>query len=88
MKPSFDASLNTASANQAYDAVHLAKRLAANMDTKKMKSSADHCIEQAEKFLSEGRVGFAHEWSCASLEYSVGILDKRYQELLNQRRAY
>lgn len=86
MKPLFDASKNIATAEQAFDAVLLATRLAEQMDPAKMKSSAVHCAELASKFAIEGRFGYAHEWACESLAYSVGILHPDYRRLMTERR--
>ncbi len=37
-------------------------------------SSAAMCAGMARKFIQESKPGFAHEWACESLRYSVGIL--------------
>ncbi len=85
MKPYFDATLNIATREQAHAAVHVARGHAENTH-KPMQSSAQACVGRAAEFLAEENYGFAHEWACMSLEYSVGIMHPDYIRLQNERR--
>ena len=83
----FNAYKNTANETQAFEALRLAQ-MHAETTTKPMKSSAASCAAEAEAFFNKGMFGFAHEWACESLRYSVGILHADYSKAWgNARRA-
>lgn len=82
----FDATKNTATETQAFEALRLAQIHAETTD-KPMKSSAVVCVKDAERFFNEGRFGFAHEWACESLRYSVGILHPAFTRVVANARA-
>lgn len=73
----FDATKNPATEAQAYEALRMAQ-INAELTTKPMKSSAAHCAEEAEKFFNKCMFGYAHEWACESLKYSVGVFHPAY----------
>ena len=73
----FNAYKNQATEAQAYEAMRLAQ-IHAELTTKPMKSSAEHCVREAEGFFNAGRFGFCHEWALESLRYSVGILHEAF----------
>lgn len=67
-----DARNNKATETEAYEALRLAQ-IEAERTTKPMKSSAVHCVGEAERFYNSGMFGYAHEWAKESLRYSVGV---------------
>ena len=86
MNPPFDARLNIATLEQADAAVALAIDLATSPGVA-MRDSAQECAEAAAGFLEDENAGFAHEWACQSLAYSVGIFSEHYIRLQKERRA-
>jgi hypothetical protein len=76
----FDATMNTATETEAYETLRKAQ-IHAETTTKPMKSSAVHCAKEAEAYFNRGMFGFAHEWACESLKYSVGILHPEYEQV-------
>ena len=77
----FNAYKNQATEAQAYEAMRLAQ-MNAETTTKPMKSSAEHCVKECERFFNEGMFGFAHEWAVESLRYSVGVFHKDFNKAL------
>jgi hypothetical protein len=75
-----DARDNKATEAQAYDALRAAQ-IHAETTTKPMKSSAKSCAVDAEAFFNKGMFGYAHEWACESLKYSVGIFHADYERI-------
>lgn len=80
----FNAYLNTATETQAYEALRLAQ-IHAETTTKPMKSSAVECAANAERHFNEGKFGFAHEWACESLAYSVGMFHPDHAKVSAER---
>lgn len=81
----FNAYKNTATETQAFEALRLAQ-INAETTAKPMKSSAESCAKDAEAFFNKGAFGFAHEWACESLRYSVGILHADYAKAWGDAR--
>jgi hypothetical protein len=79
----FDATKNTATEAQAYEAMRQAQ---CNEHKGAMRSSAKHCAEESARFFNAGMFGYAHEWACESLRYSVGILHPAYQAAVKEGR--